>query len=165
MARDPPPRYLRVVDLGACIGCGACEVACDFVHGGRPFIKVYRTALGLDVPVSCMHCARAPCVDACPTGAMTRDSSGAVYVNQSKCIGCLACLYACPFGVPELDAAAKVAVKCDLCADLRARGLAPACYAVCPAGAILYGEDAAVFSRIKLKAAESLAKSRFEALG
>jgi len=141
MSPDPAIKYLRVIDLGKCIGCGACEAACEFIHG-KPYIVVYRTSIGLDIPVSCMHCAKAPCIEACPTGAMTRDNSGAVYIEQSKCIGCLACLYACPFGIPELDRATKTATKCNLCMELRKEGLEPACSAICPAQAILFGEDA-----------------------
>lgn len=161
MTQDPAVKYLRTIDLGRCIGCGACEAACEFVHG-IPLIVVHRTSMGLDIPVSCMHCAKAPCVAACPTGAMTIDNTGAVYVEQSKCIGCLACLYACPFGIPELDRATRTAVKCHLCMDLRREGLEPACSAICPANAILYGEDALVFQLAKKRTAESMAKARFE---
>lgn len=158
---DPAPRYLRIIDLGTCIGCGACEAACEFLHG-RPYIVVLRTSIGLDIPVSCLHCAKAPCIEACPTGAMTRDQQGAVYVIQSRCIGCMACLYACPFGIPELEASSKTAVKCHLCSDLRRYGLEAACSAICPTGAIVYGEDLQVFQQVKMRTAETMAKARFE---
>lgn len=158
---DPNPRYMRVIDLGKCIGCGSCEAACEFVHG-RPFIVVHRTTIGLDIPVSCMHCARAPCIEACPTGAMTRDPQGVVYVIQSRCIGCMACLYACPFGIPELDLASKTCVKCNLCAELRREGLIPACAAICPTNAIIYGDEAIVFQLSKKRVAEAWARARFE---
>lgn len=158
---DPAVRYLRVIDLGRCIGCGACEAVCEFLHE-RPNIVVYRTTIGLEIPVSCMHCARAPCIEACPTGAMTRDPTGVVYVIESRCIGCLACLYACPFGIPELERASKTAVKCDLCMALRKEGLEPACSAICPANAILFGEDAIVFQAAKKRTAEAMARARFE---
>ena len=161
MTQDPAIRYIRVIDLGKCIGCGSCEVACEFIHG-RPFIVVHRTSIGLDIPVSCMHCAKAPCVAACPTGAMTVDANGVVYVEQSRCIGCLACLYACPFGIPELDKATRTAVKCNLCLELRKQGLEPACSAVCPTQAILSGDEAATFQLAKKRTAESMAKARFE---
>ncbi len=160
---SPQPKYLRIIDLSKCIGCGTCEAVCDFVNGS-PFIKVYRTSIGLEIPVSCMHCKKAPCVEVCPTGAMTYDRLGAVYVIPSKCIGCMACLYACPFGIPELDAKARIAVKCDLCSRLRKQGLEPACYAMCPTGAIIYGEEAAVFNRVKERVAETFARTRYESL-
>jgi len=122
MSPDPAIKYLRVIDLGKCIGCGACEAACEFIHG-KPYIVVYRTSIGLDIPVSCMHCAKAPCIEACPTGAMTRDNSGAVYIEQSKCIGCLACLYACPFGIPETRPCNKNSNKMQSLHGIEKRGI------------------------------------------
>lgn len=163
METTPKPKYLRIIDLGKCIGCGTCEAVCGFINN-TPFIKVYRTSIGLEIPVSCLHCRKAPCIDVCPTGAMTRDAFGAVYVDPGKCIGCMACLYACPFGIPELDAKARVAIKCDLCSDLRREGLEPACAAMCPTGAIVYGEEARVFTAVKRRTAESFAKARFESM-
>lgn len=165
-AEDPANRalYLRIIDLGKCIGCGSCEAACDFVHNGNAFIRVYRTAIGLDIPVSCLHCVRAPCIDVCPTGAMTRDRQGAVHVVESKCIGCMACLYACPFGIPELDRRAGVSIKCDLCRVLRSEGLEPACSAICPTNAIVFGLDREVFDTVKQRVAETFAKTRFETI-
>ncbi|MFZ8792257.1 MAG: 4Fe-4S dicluster domain-containing protein [Thermosphaera aggregans] len=157
-------RYLRIIDIGTCIGCGACEAACDFIHDGKPYIKVYRTSLGLEIPVSCLHCAKAPCIDVCPTGAMTRDREGAVYVIPSKCIGCMACLYACPFGIPQLDRGLRISTKCDLCYDQRKKGLEPGCSSLCPTGAIVYSADPVVFDIAKKKTAESWAKARYESL-
>jgi len=162
--QDPGAKYIRIIDYGLCIGCGACEAACDFIHEGKPFIKVYRTSLGLDIPVSCFHCRKAPCIEVCPTGAMTRDREGAVYVIEARCIGCMACLYACPFGIPELDPVARVSIKCDLCRVLRSEGLEPACAAICPTKAIVYGEEALAFNTVKRRVAEVFAKTRFEAL-
>jgi len=92
---------------------------------------------------------------------MRVDEQGAVYVDKFKCIGCLSCLYACPFGIPEFDAEARVVTKCELCTELRAKGLDPACYAMCPAGAILYGEPVAVFDSVKRRVAEGFARTRF----
>ncbi len=162
--KDDQAKFIRVIDLGKCIGCGSCEAVCDFIHEGVPFIKLYRTAIGLDIPISCFHCRKAPCVDVCPTGAMTRDKEGAVYVVESKCIGCMACLYACPFGIPELDARAGVSIKCDLCRPCRSVGLEPACSAICPTNAIVYGVEATVFDTVKHRTAEMFAKTRYESL-
>jgi len=158
------PKYLRIIDLGKCIGCGSCDAVCDFIHEGVSFIKLYRTSIGLEIPVSCLHCRKAPCIDVCPTGAMTRDRFGAVYVEESRCIGCMACLYACPFGIPELDTKSRVSIKCDLCRPLRAAGLEPACSAICPTNAIVYGVEANVFDTVKQRVAEMFAKTRFESM-
>ncbi len=152
--------FLRYIDLDKCMGCYTCQAVCDFLHDGKPYIVVYETSIGLKTPLSCMHCSKAPCIEVCPTGAMTRDESGAVYVDEMKCIGCMACLYACPFGIPELNPQLRVATKCDLCRALRAKGLDPACYAMCPAEAIIYGEPREVSERIRKRKAELLAKAK-----
>ena len=153
-------QFLRYIDLDKCMGCYTCQAVCDFIHNGKPYIVVYETSIGLKVPLSCMHCSKAPCIEVCPTGAMTRDESGAVYVDEMKCIGCMACLYACPFGIPELNTELRVATKCDLCRPLRVKGLDPACYAMCPAEAIIYGEPREVSERIRKRKAEQLMKAK-----
>lgn len=152
--------YMRYIDLDKCIGCYTCEAVCDFLHNGKPFIKIYETSIGLRTPISCLHCSRAPCIEVCPTGAMTRDESGAVYVEYMKCIGCMACLYACPFGIPELDPKVGVSTKCDLCRPLRAQGLDPACYAMCPAEAIMYGKPKDISEQIRKRKAELMIKAK-----
>ena len=154
--------FLRYIDLDRCMGCGTCESVCDFIHDGKPFIKIYETTIGVKLPISCMHCSKAPCIEVCPTGAMKRDETGAVYVDPMKCIGCMACLYACPFGVPELDPDLRVSTKCDLCMDLRREGLQPACYVMCPARAIIYGEPKKVSEEVRYRRAEQLVKARLE---
>ncbi len=156
--------YLRYIDLDRCMGCGTCEAVCEFIHDGKPLIKIYETTIGVKVPLSCMHCSKAPCIEVCPTGAMKRDESGAVYVDNMKCIGCMACLYACPFGIPELNTSARVSMKCDLCKDLREKGLDPACYVMCPANAIVYGEAGKVVESIRYRKAEQLVKARLEGM-
>ena len=141
----------RWIDYNKCIGCGLCETACEFIHG-KPYIRLYDVGGGLVKPISCFHCAKAPCIEVCPTKAMERDENGAVYVDVSRCIGCMACLYACPFGIPELDIALRVSTKCDLCRDLRRDGLEPACSAICPTNAIIIGSAQKVSDEAKRRA-------------
>ncbi|MCS7099216.1 MAG: 4Fe-4S dicluster domain-containing protein [Sulfolobales archaeon] len=147
-----PGVLMRVIDYSKCMGCGTCEAVCGFIHELGPFIRLYELGGGVARPISCFHCSRAPCVEACPTGAMRRDSSGAVYVELSRCIGCMACLYACPFGIPDYGEAVKASVKCDLCRSLRGDGLVPACVAMCPSRAILVGMPKAVGDEVKRRA-------------
>ena len=55
-------------------------------------------------PKSCLHCADAPCVTVCPTGASyKRVEDGIVLVNEDDCIGCGLCAWACPYGAREMD--------------------------------------------------------------
>ena len=69
-------------------------------------------------PKSCLHCENAPCVTVCPTGASyKRVEDGIVLVNESDCIGCGLCAWACPYGAREMDPVEKVMKKCTLCVD------------------------------------------------
>ncbi|BAD86264.1 4Fe-4S cluster-binding protein [Thermococcus kodakarensis KOD1] len=157
-------RRILHVDYSLCIGCETCEGVCDFIHGGRPNIKVYYTITGIPVPINCRHCEKAPCMDVCPAGAIYRDSDGAVIINPNKCIGCLMCLAACPFGVPTFDVKLKAVTKCDMCADRRRLGTAPACAEMCPAGAIFFGKPEEVEEKVRRRTAEKIARERLAAV-
>ncbi|MCX8185311.1 MAG: 4Fe-4S dicluster domain-containing protein [Sulfolobales archaeon] len=147
-----PGVLVRVIDYSKCMGCETCEVVCGFIHELGPFIRLYDLGGGVKRPISCFHCSKAPCVEACPTGAMRRDSQGTVYIEFSRCIGCMACLYACPFGIPDYSETTKTSIKCDLCRLLRGDGLIPACVAMCPSRAILVGLPKAVGDEVKKRA-------------
>ncbi len=122
-----------------CSGCRACEVACVAHHEGRfgaatARIRVSKVErLGVDHPHVCRLCRRAPCVAACPTGALYKDErTEAVLLRADDCIGCSACVDACPFGMAALDPGTGLALICDLC------GGDPACVKRCATGAITY---------------------------
>ncbi|MBM3071333.1 formate-dependent uric acid utilization protein AegA [Lelliottia sp. RWM.1] len=128
-----------------CIGCRACEVACVMAHNDEqhvlserhfhPRITVIKSGATCS-PVTCHHCENAPCARSCPNGAISKNNDS-VQVNQQKCIGCKACVVACPFGTMEIivtpldNGSIKAAAhKCDLCAQ---RSQGPACIENCPA--------------------------------
>jgi Fe-S-cluster-containing hydrogenase component 2 len=123
----------------SCIGCRTCEVACALEHvtpGAEfhPRLKVMRLD-EISVPVMCHQCENAPCVGACPTGALSRGTER-VEADGGRCIGCQSCVVACPFGVISIDVNAgltPVIVKCDLCGG---RENGPACVDVCPTAAL-----------------------------
>ena len=132
-----------------CSGCRACEVACVAWHEGRfgtttARIRVTKIEpLGVDHPHVCRLCRRPPCVAACPTGALYKDeTTGAVLLRPDDCIGCSACVDACPFGMAALHPESGLALICDLC------GGDPACVKRCATGAILY-DDAEAGARAK----------------
>ena len=112
-------------------------------------------------PKSCLHCADAPCVTVCPTGASyKRSEDGIVLVNEDACIGCGLCAWACPYGAREMDVAAGVMKKCTLCIDriynenLPEIDREPACVRTCPSGARHFGDFADPDSQVsKLVAA------------
>jgi Fe-S-cluster-containing dehydrogenase component len=71
---------------------------------------------GVEIPHLCFQCEDTPCVKACPTEALTiNDKTGAVIVNDSKCISCGLCIDACPGDVPHLHPGKDTIVICDLC--------------------------------------------------
>ena len=135
-----------------CMGCHACEVACKQEHGlsvGPRLVRIIEES-PIFSPVFCHHCARPPCKDACPEGAISRNEQGIVLIDTDLCIGCQDCVEACPFGAMQFDDNLEMAVKCDLCIERLSDNLEPACMSVCPTGCIHHGENksiAAVFER------------------
>lgn len=128
------------IDPKRCIGCRACEVACEREHNGMPHITVsIIEEMSISTPFNCRHCGNAPCMNVCPVIALSRDEDGAVILNPLECIGCMMCAVVCPFGIPEFDSVNKVMSKCDLCEDRRKEGKLPACVDTCPTDALCYG--------------------------
>ena len=142
------------LDMEKCSACGACAVACMDQNDIDPTKETpFRTVFRLDrgegadalpqyASLSCMHCADAPCVLACPSACLSKDPvTGATLYDNTSCIGCHSCAMACPFGIPSFNEQGKMG-KCDGCAVRVAHGMEPACVRVCPTGALrLYRED------------------------
>ncbi len=144
----------------ACTGCRLCELACSAHHYGvfNPSLSrvevVKRDEASLDVPAVCLQCSKPVCVDACTTGALHRDRrTDAVMVDEDKCIGCRACITACPLGGLSFDGDRGIAVKCDLCNG------SPECVRYCPTGALQYVRAEAVGMIRKRIGAERLSKA------
>ncbi len=162
-----------VIDLDTCVGCQACVTACkgwndqgygvplsdQQPYGANPSgtflnrVHSYQVTVPdappqvVNFPRSCLHCADAPCVTVCPTGASyKRTEDGIVLVNEDACISCGLCAWACPYGARELDANAGVMKKCTLCVDriyndhLPEEDRVPACVRTCPTGARHFGD-------------------------
>ncbi|RYH12220.1 4Fe-4S dicluster domain-containing protein [Tropicimonas sp. IMCC6043] len=162
-----------VIDLDTCVGCHACVINCkewntsnygvplsdSDAYGAAPegtFLNRVHSyevtpeagpAQAVHFPKSCLHCDDAPCVTVCPTGASyKRGEDGIVLVDESACMGCGLCAWACPYGARELDALAGVMKKCTLCVDriynqnLPEEDREPACVRTCPAGARHFGD-------------------------
>jgi Fe-S-cluster-containing hydrogenase component 2 len=121
-----------------CINCRSCELICSFNKIGEfnpresaVNVLFYEEA-AISVPVMCMQCEDAACMNICPVGAISKDKIGAVVTNHSKCIGCKMCISACPMGNISFSSIESKIVKCDLC------GGEPNCAKICPSGAINY---------------------------
>ena len=191
---DPAVRqWCMVIDLKKCEGCvtidtpAQCTQACIVGHmvpNGQYWIEVFKAELpgggSYFLPVPCMQCESAPCVNVCPVAATYHTKEGTVLVDQRRCIGCRMCMAACPYqrrffnwGKPELpegaDAEALFAeytperqipaiigtvMKCDFCPDMMRRGRLPDCVTGCPMRALYMGdlnEDIASNGREVLK--------------
>jgi formate dehydrogenase iron-sulfur subunit len=88
----------------------------------------------------CKHCEKAGCLEACPTGSITRTEFGGVYVQPDVCNGCGYCIVSCPFGVIDRRPDDGRAFKCTFCYDRQKAGLKPACATACPTESIVFGE-------------------------
>ena len=77
---------------------------------------------------------------ACPTAAMYRRPDGIVDFDKEACIGCKACIAACPYDAIFINPEDHSAEKCNFCAHRLDVGLEPACVVVCPTEAILVGD-------------------------
>jgi anaerobic carbon-monoxide dehydrogenase iron sulfur subunit len=126
-----------------CVGCKSCELACSFKHTGefapsrsRIFNEVFSEEAKF-ITVTCMQCDDPWCMKACPKGAIAKDStSGAVSVDNLKCVGCRTCVSACPFGMIKYIPETGKADKCDLC-----QGDSPECVTFCPTQCLKYSEE------------------------
>lgn len=161
--RDDGVMPLVFVNPDRCIGCRQCEIACAVEHSVSkdmaaafleqpvPRARVHvepGPVLDTAYPSRCRHCDPAPCLQVCPTGAISRDDElGVVLVDEARCIGCAMCAVVCPFSVLTFHPVAggpgpdvPVAVKCDGCVDRLRRGEVPACAEVCKVDALVFGE-------------------------
>lgn len=143
-------RYIMVIDTRRCVGCNDCVVACqtennvptgycrdwitETVRGEFPTVQLeIRTE-------RCNHCANPPCVYCCPTGAShIHDRGGVVLVTHAKCIGCKACLAACPYDARFIHPEGY-ADKCTFCLHRVEKGQDPACVSVCPTHCMHFGD-------------------------
>jgi len=153
-----------VIDHSRCIGCHACTVACKAendvpVGRFRTWVKYVEEGSFPQVRRSfavlrCNQCGDAPCVTICPTGALAKRPDGIVDVDPGVCIGCKACMQACPYDALYLNDAGGTAQKCHFCAHRSEVGLAPACAVVCPTEAIIPGDFDDPTSRVSTMARE-----------
>lgn len=144
-------RYAMIIDPKKCVGCYACQVACQFQNELPPensFIHfedrekgTYPNVNYLIVPLQCQHCEKAPCVPVCPTTASYKDqSNGLTQVDKNRCMGCRRCVQACPYGARTYLSKPGVVQGCNLCVSLIAEGQQPACVSTCLTTARVFGD-------------------------
>ncbi|HEV8188909.1 MAG TPA: 4Fe-4S dicluster domain-containing protein [Pyrinomonadaceae bacterium] len=148
--QSDPVQWAKVIDHTRCIGCHACTTACKSenlvpLSVTRTYVKhvdigVFPQARRAHQVTRCNQCAHAPCVTACPTAAMFKRADGIVDFDKSICIGCKACMAACPYDAIFINPEDHSAEKCNFCAHRIDMNLEPACVVVCPTQAILVGD-------------------------
>lgn len=135
---------LLVIDLHRCTRCDDCVRACADTHDG--VTRLLREGLRFDqylIATSCRQCRDPVCMVGCPVGAIRRNESLEIAI-EDWCIGCGLCANQCPYGNINLhtftgddertDATKaapkerKKAITCDLCSHLKE----PACVSACP---------------------------------
>jgi Fe-S-cluster-containing dehydrogenase component len=148
-------RYGLVIDLENCVGCNACTVACRQENGEHIPIGEFRTKVHVIesgsfpnvekvfVKVGCMHCAEAPCIEACPQDAVYKNAEGITMINRENCIFCESCVDVCPYHarvINIMDEAHGMADGCNFCFDRLLRGDSPACMVNCVGRALTFGD-------------------------
>jgi Fe-S-cluster-containing dehydrogenase component len=151
-----------LIDAAKCTGCKLCIIACKDEHvensyppwtmpqpdTGHFWIDVHATERGriprvrvTYLPLLCQHCANAPCIKACPEGAIKRRDDGLVWIDPAACTGCGLCKEACPYDVIYMNGELDIAQKCTGCAHRVDEGALPRCAEVCPHDAIVFGDE------------------------
>jgi len=153
-----------IIDLAICNGCHNCQVACKDEHVGNDWSPIakpqpdtgqfWNRVINLErgtvpkVMVTyhhsiCQHCDQAPCIEACPAGAIYKREDGIVIIDPQKCRGNQLCLEACPYeNVIFFNDDLNIAQKCTFCAHLLDRGWTETrCSDACPTGAFTFGEE------------------------
>ncbi len=159
-------QYGFYFDSDRCVQCHACEVACkswNELELGTKWRRVadiwagqFPNVTNKTVSISCMHCGRPACVDACPVKALSkRSEDGIVVVDQAKCTGCRSCAAACPFQIPQYGQTGKMQ-KCNFCIPRLEQGKQPSCVATCPGEALRCGNLHDLLAGSKRKSAERL---------
>jgi len=142
-------RYAMVVDTQRCVGCADCVVACQTENRVplghcRDWIvqDTWGTFPDLKTEIRserCNHCNNSPCVRCCPTGASHIVEGGIVLVTHNKCIGCKACIAACPYDARYVHPDGYID-KCTFCVHRVRAGKNPACVEVCPTHCLTFGD-------------------------
>lgn len=141
----------RIVnDPNLCVGCRTCMAVCSLSHFGAVSPELAGIQVmwlpregGVVEAYTCKQCNGPECLYICPTEAIYIDElTGARVIDEEECIGCKACIEACPnkpsaahyhgIGLSPIryNAEKNVCFKCDLC------GGEPLCVRFCPVGAL-----------------------------
>ena len=154
--------YSLLIDVTKCTGCYNCFLTCRDEYYGNDYGS-YSAAQPLDgqfwmqvkeiergrypkpkvdyIPLPCLHCRTAPCVDAAADEAVYRRADGIVLIDPKKAKGQRAIVDACPYRVVFWNSDAEIPQKCTMCAHRLDEGARePRCVEACPTGALVFGD-------------------------
>ena len=162
-------RYAFYFDQSRCMSCNTCSVACKDWHGVNPGavrwrkVNTHETDAGgfFNLSMSCNHCEKPACLDACTAGAIYKRADGIVAIDRSICQKIEDCKVMCPYDTPQFannkqepesiigSFTRHPMQKCDFCADRIDKNEPPICVASCPAHALDYGDYDALKAKYK----------------
>jgi Fe-S-cluster-containing dehydrogenase component len=151
-------KWNMIIDVARCHDCNDCFLADkdefvgnDFLPyslaqpwSGHRWMNIHRAERGqfpivqvAYLPLPCLHCADAPCMEASPEGAIYRREDGLVIIDPAKAKGHPEIVSTCPYGAIYWNEEQRVAQKCTGCAHLVDQGWTETrCSQVCPTNAI-----------------------------
>ena len=149
------PHYAMLIYNDRCIDCERCIEACKHTNNVPSYgyritiLNKKKTDVAASkfirefLPVLCNQCNRPPCVRVCPTKATFKDKkNGIVMMKESLCVGCKACMTACPYNARYYNRDTESVDKCDFCFRRRLQNgeTNTACVEACPADALFFGD-------------------------
>jgi Fe-S-cluster-containing dehydrogenase component len=155
-------RLSLLIDVAKCTGCYNCFLACrdEYYDNDYPpyslaqplndqfWMKVVEVERGAYpkpklsyIPIPCLHCESAPCMDAAKGGAVYRREDGVVLIDPEKAKNQESIVNACPYRVIYWNEETRTPQKCTLCAHRLDEGAAqPRCAESCPTAALVFGD-------------------------
>lgn len=154
-------RYAMVIDISRCTACYCCFTSCKDEYwdndyppysAGQPRFGQFWMNLKKNergkypyvnvayMPVPCMQCKAAPCIEAAENNAVYRRPDGIVIIDPIKSAGQKHLVDACPYGAIYWNEKKNIVQKCSFCVHRLEKGKQPRCAQACPSHALVFGD-------------------------